>query len=629
MVNDGKGGFRVVWHPADHVLGVPYDTPIAGFRKATVNTLRLWAARAHQDFDFSLFNAGDYVRAVQAKNASEVISKVLYPNDNFDAGKELRLRQEYFFVACSIHDIVWRHAKTNENFSNFGEKVAMQLNDTHPAIAIAELMRVLVDEQGLNWDAAWTQTVAAFGYTNHTLMPEALERWPANLFARLLPRHLEIIQEINRRFLREVTVAFPYDQGRAARMSIFEEGPERMVRMAHLAVVGSHSINGVAKLHTELIKNELLRDFHELWPERFTNKTNGVTPRRWLLACNPKLAALITSRVGPNWVTNLDRLAELEPAAQDPEFLAQLRAIKLANKQALAKLIKSELGIEVDVRSIFDVLIKRLHEYKRQLLCAIHIVALYLRSKRGERVFPRTFIFGAKAAPGYKQAKLIIRLIHAIASVVNADRSVPHLRVVFLPNYRVSLAEKIIPAADVSEQISTAGMEASGTGNMKLAMNGALTIGTLDGANVEIREAVGPDNFFLFGMTAEQVLEKRKAGTRGRAAYVEDKELAEAIDFIASGFFSPDEPELFRPIVDELLGPDRYMVMSDFRAYADTHGAVADAFTNQEAWSYKAALNIARVGRFSCDRTVREYAKDIWNIAPVPIELQPTTAGGE
>lgn len=629
MVPDGRGGFRVLWHPADHVLGVPYDTPIAGFRTNTVNTLRLWAARAHEDFDFSLFNSGDYVAAVQAKNASEVISKVLYPNDNFDAGKELRLRQEYFFVACSIHDIVWRHLKTNEDFTNLGDMVAMQLNDTHPAIAIAELMRVLVDEQSVTWDAAWKQTVAAFGYTNHTLMPEALERWPANLFARLLPRHLEIIHEINRRFLREVTVAFPYDQGRAARMSIFEEGPERMVRMAHLAVVGSHSINGVAKLHTELLKKELLRDFYELWPERFTNKTNGVTPRRWLLNCNPKLAALITSRIGPNWVTELERLEGLESAAKDPDFLAQLRAIKMANKQALATLIKKDLDIDVDPRSIFDVLIKRLHEYKRQLLNAVHIVALYLRCKRGERVQPRTFIFGAKAAPGYKQAKLIIRLIHAIASVINSDRSVPHLRVVFLPNYRVSLAEKIIPAADVSEQISTAGMEASGTGNMKLAMNGALTIGTLDGANVEIREAVGPDNFFLFGLTADEVLARRKAGVQGRAAYEQDQELAEAIDFIASGFFSPDTPNIFRPLVDELLGPDRYMVMSDFRAYADTHNIVANAFVDQETWSQKAAINIARVGTFSSDRTVREYAREIWNIAPVPVELVPVIAGAE
>ncbi len=629
MVPDGRGGFHVLWHAADHVLGVPFDTPIAGYRTNTVNTLRLWAARAAEDFDFSLFNAGDYVRAVQAKNASEVISKVLYPNDNFDAGKELRLRQEYFFVACSIHDIVSRHAKTNEDFSNFGEMVAMQLNDTHPAIAIAELMRVFVDEHALTWEAAWKQTVAAFGYTNHTLMPEALERWPANLFARLLPRHLEIIHEINRRFLREVTVAFPYDQGRAARMSIFEDGPERMVRMAHLAVVGSHSINGVAKLHTELIKTELLRDFYELWPERFSNKTNGVTPRRWLLGCNPKLAALITSRIGPNWVTELERLADLERAATDREFLAQLRAIKSANKQVLAKIIKTELDIDVDPRSIFDVLIKRLHEYKRQLLDALHIVTLYLRCKRGEHVEPRTFIFGAKAAPGYKQAKLIIRLIHAIASVVNADRSVPHLRVVFLPNYRVSLAEKIIPAADVSEQISTAGMEASGTGNMKLAMNGALTIGTLDGANIEIREAVGPDNFFLFGMTADQVLVKRKSGVLGRVAYEEDKELAEAIDFVTSGFFSPDEPELFRPIVDELLGPDRYMVMSDFRAYADTQSLIATAFRDQETWSYKAALNIARVGTFSSDRTVREYAKEIWNISSVPVDLAASITGGE
>jgi glycogen phosphorylase len=649
MVQDGRGGFRVLWQPADHVLGVPYDTPVAGHGTDTVNTLRLWAARAHEDFDFGLFNGGDYVRAVQAKNASEVISKVLYPNDNFDAGKELRLRQEYFFVACSIHDIVWRYTKIHDDFSRFGEMNAIQLNDTHPAIAIAELMRVFVDEQSVTWDEAWKQTVRSFGYTNHTLLPEALERWPVALFARLLPRHLEIIQEINRRLLREVTVAFPYDQGRAVRMSIIEEGYEPMVRMAHLAVVGSHSVNGVAKLHSELVRTELFRDFHDMWPERFSNKTNGVTPRRWLHACNPRLSSLITARIGPGWEKELERLAELEPAADDADFRAALRAIKHSNKEALARLIKRELNVEPDVRSIFDVQIKRLHEYKRQLLAAVHIVfdvqikrlheykrqllaavhivALYLRAKRGESVHPRTFVFGAKAAPGYRQAKLIIRLIHAIASVVNTDRSVRHLAVAFLPNYRVSLAEKIIPAADLSEQISTAGMEASGTGNMKLAMNGALTIGTYDGANIEIREAVGADNFFLFGMNAAEVAEKRRAGVLGRAVYEADSELREAIDFIRSGFFSPEDRALFHPLVDELLGPDRYMVMSDFRAYADAQKEVERAFLDEDGWSRKAALNIARVGGFSSDRTVREYAREIWGIEPVAIRLDPHEGG--
>ncbi|HVK68487.1 MAG TPA: glycogen/starch/alpha-glucan phosphorylase [Polyangium sp.] len=629
MVQDGRGGYRVLWNPADHVLGVPYDTPIAGHGSGTVNTLRLWAARAHEDFDFGLFNAGDYVSAVQQKNASEVISKVLYPNDNFDKGKELRLRQEYFFVACSIHDIVWRYTKTHDDFSKFGDKVAIQLNDTHPAIAIAELMRVLVDEHALSWDEAWTQTVRAFGYTNHTLLPEALERWPVALFERILPRHLEIIQEINRRLLRAVTVAFPYDQGRARRMSIFEEGPERMVRMAHLAVVGSHSVNGVAKLHSELVRTSLFRDFHEFWPERFSNKTNGVTPRRWLFACNPKLSRLITSRIGPRFVTELERLAELEPAVDDPSFLAELRAIKRANKEALARIVKRDLGFDVDVRAIFDVQIKRLHEYKRQLLNALHIVTLYLRAKRGERVHPRLFIFGAKAAPGYRQAKLIIKLIHAIASVVNGDSRVPELKVAFLPNYRVSLAEKIIPAADLSEQISTAGMEASGTGNMKLAMNGALTIGTYDGANIEIREAVGAENFFLFGLTAEEVEARLASGVPGRAAYEADPELREAIDFIRTGFFSPDEPDAFHPLVDELLGRDRYLVMSDFRAYADAQKVVEQAFLDEEGWSRKAALNIARVGGFSSDRTVREYANEIWRIEPCPIQLVPEEPAAE
>jgi len=629
LVQDGRGGFRVLWHASDHVLGVPYDTPIAGHGIDTVNTLRLWAARSHEDFDFALFNMGDYVSAVQQKNASEVISKVLYPNDNFDAGKELRLRQEYFFVACSIHDIVWRYTKTHEDFSNFGDKVAMQLNDTHPAIAIAELMRVLVDEHGVTWDEAWKQTVRSFGYTNHTLMPEALERWPVALFERLLPRHLEIIYEINRRLLREVTVAFPYDRDRERRMSIIEEGPERMVRMAHLAIAGSHSVNGVAKLHTELVRTSLFRDFHDLAPERFSNKTNGVTPRRWLYACNPLLSRLITSRIGPSWVTELERLAELEPAAEDPAFRAELRAIKLANKAALARLIKHELRVDVDVRSIFDVQIKRLHEYKRQLLNALHIVVLYLRAKRGERVEPRTFIFGAKAAPGYRQAKLVIRLIHAIASVVNGDVRAPEIKVAFLPNYRVSLAEKIIPAADLSEQISTAGMEASGTGNMKLAMNGALTIGTYDGANIEIREAVGAENFFLFGLTAEEVAETRASNVPGSVAYEADEELREAIDFIASGFFSPEQRDAFHPLVDELLGADRYLVTHDFRSYADTQKAVETAFRDEDAWSRMAALNIARVGSFSVDRTVREYASEIWRITPCPIRLAPYDGGGE
>ena len=627
QVSDGHGGFRIVWLPADQVYGVPYDTPIAGFHTNTVNTLRLWAARAGQDFDFSLFNSGDYVSAVQAKNASEVISKVLYPNDNFEAGKELRLRQEYFFVACSIHDIVRRYKRNHATFDAFAEKVAIQLNDTHPAIGIAELMRVLIDNEGIAWNAAWKQTVAAFGYTNHTLLPEALERWPVSIFQRLLPRHLEIIYEINRRFLRQVMDAFPHDSDKLARLSIIEEGDERRVRMAHLAVVGSHSVNGVAKLHSELLQKNLLRDFHDLYPERFNNKTNGVTPRRWLLACNPRLATLITDCIGSKWTTHLEHLKDLEPHVNNPEFLERLRAVKLANKESLAALVQHELGIKVDPSSLYDVQIKRLPEYKRQLLNALHIIALYMRIKRGEEVLPRTFFFGAKAAPGYRQAKLIIKLIHSIADVVNEARG-STLKVAFLPNYRVSLAEKIIPAADLSEQISTAGMEASGTGNMKLSMNGALTIGTLDGANIEIRDAVGPENFFLFGLTAQQVVEYKQQGLPGRVAYEANDELRQAIDLLASGFFSPEERDLFHPLVDDLLGRDEYLCTVDFPAYSQCQRLVSEAYKDPVAWSRTSALNIARVGGFSSDRTVREYARDIWNVKSLSIELDPYDPNG-
>jgi starch phosphorylase len=621
-----NGGFKVVWRSDDKVLGVPYDTPIAGYGTSSVNSLRLWAAKASEEFDFGLFNAGDYVHAVQRKNETEVISKVLYPNDNFEAGRELRLRQEYFFVACSIHDIVYRYKKTHADFSKFADKVAIQLNDTHPAIAIAELMRVFVDHYGMNWDDAWRQTVGAFGYTNHTLLPEALERWPVSIFQRLLPRHLEIIYEVNRRFLRAVMDAYPHDQARLARMSIIEEGAERSVRMAHLAVVGSHSVNGVAKLHTQLVKSELFRDFHELWPERFNNKTNGVTPRRWMFACNPGLASLVTDTIGAGWVTDLERLRELEPHLQDPAFLARFAAVKLSNKESLAKLIRHELGFAVDATSIYDVQIKRLHEYKRQFLNALHIVELYLRAKRGEDVQPRTFIFGAKAAPGYRTAKLIIRFIHAIAAVINHDERRTPIRVAFLPNYRVSLAEKIIPAADLSEQISTAGTEASGTGNMKLGMNGALTIGTLDGANIEIRDAVGAENFFLFGLDAAAVLERRRSGATGRAAYEATPDLKEVVDLVASGF-SPDEKALFQPLIDGLLGRDEYLVATDYAAYAACQRDVAAAYRDPATWTRKAALNVARLGGFSSDRTVLEYAREIWNIRGVKVTLQPYDGG--
>ncbi|NUP04698.1 MAG: glycogen/starch/alpha-glucan phosphorylase [Polyangiaceae bacterium] len=615
--DERTGGFQVIWKPATKVIGVPYDTPTAGYRVNTVNTLRLWAARADQEFDFQLFNGGDYLRAVEEKNASEVISKVLYPNDSFEQGRELRLKQEYFFVACSIHDIVWRYTKQHKDFTRFSERVAIQLNDTHPAVAIAELMRVLVDEHRVEWDEAWKQTVASFGYTNHTLLPEALERWPVALFSRLLPRHFEIIQEINRRFLREVMAHFPHSPGHLSRMSILSDGHDREVRMANLAVVGSHSINGVAKLHSDLIKSQLLKDFCDLYPERFNNKTNGVTLRRWLYECNRPLAGLITERLGDDgWVTEYERLKELEPSAEEAEFRARLRTIKMENKLELSKLIYTLVKQRVDPTSIFDVQIKRLHEYKRQHLAALHAVTLYLRAKRGEDVHPRTFVFGAKAAPGYRRAKLIIKLIHSIADIINADKRQNAVRVVFLPNYRVSLAERIIPAADLSEQISTAGMEASGTGNMKLAMNGALTIGTLDGANIEIREAVGAENFFLFGLDASEVLERRQQHFQGHTVLADQPLLAEALSLIKSGFFCPEERDIFAPLIDDLMGYDQYMVLADFASYADVQNKVDRAFRSADDWSRKAAYNVARMGSFSSDRTIREYANEIWDVVP-------------
>jgi len=617
---DGQRAAR--WVGGKTVIGVPYDTPIAGYGNDTVNTLRLWQARASEEFDLRLFNAGDYERSVVEKNDSEVISKVLYPNDAFQAGKELRLKQQYFFVACSIADIVRRYLKTHKDFKDFPNKAAIQLNDTHPAIAVAELMRVLVDEKRVNWDEAWHVTQGTFGYTNHTLLAEAMEKWPATLFERLLPRHLEIIYEINHRFLRQVQIRYPFDQERMRRMSLVEEGPEKMIRMAHLAVVGSHSVNGVAALHTELLRRDVLPDFAAMYPERFNNKTNGVTPRRWLTWCNPRLTKLITSRIGSGWETNLDRLRELEPLADDAEFRKAFREVKQQNKQDLAEHVKHLRSVELNPNALFDVQIKRLHEYKRQLLNALHTVVLWMRARRDPStiIHPRAFLFGAKAAPGYQEAKLIIRLINGIAEVVNSDAGTTGLQVVFLPNYRVSLAERIIPAADVSEQISTAGMEASGTGNMKLMLNGALTLGTLDGANVEIREAVGDENFFLFGLTADEVIARKKAGYRPREVYNEQLELREAMDLIGSGFFSPEDKHLFKPLIDTLLEEDRYLVLADFAAYQAKQEEVARAFLDTEAWTRKCILNVARAGIFSSDRTIRQYAEEIWRVKQTPVE---------
>jgi glycogen phosphorylase len=617
---DGRPVAR--WVGGKTVIGVPYDTPIAGYGNNTVNTLRLWQARASAEFDLLLFNAGDYERSVVEKNDSEVISKVLYPNDAFQAGKELRLKQQYFFVACSIADIVRRYLKNHNDFRDFSRKCAIQLNDTHPAIGVAELMRVLVDERRLLWDEAWSITQETFGYTNHTLLAEAMERWPVSLFERLLPRHLEIIFEINSRFMRQVQIRYPFDVEKQQRMSLVEEGPEKKIRMAHLAVVGSHSINGVAALHTDLLRRDVLPDFAQMYPERFNNKTNGVTPRRWLAWCNPRLSKLITSKIGEGWVTDLDQLQKLEAHAEDPEFRKAFRDVKRANKEELAQHVRDLRWVQLNPEAIFDVQIKRLHEYKRQLLDAIHIVALWMKARRDPSsvIHPRAFLFGAKAAPGYHLAKLTIRLINGIAEVVNSDAGSTGLQVVFLPNYRVSLAERIIPAADVSEQISTAGWEASGTGNMKLMLNGALTLGTLDGANVEIRDAVGDENFFLFGLTADEVIARKKAGYRPREVYEANTELREALDLIRSGFFSPEDRNLFQPLVDSLLNEDRYLVLADFASYMAKQEDVARAYKDEEGWTRKCIINVARAGIFSSDRTIKQYAEEIWRVQKTRVE---------
>ena len=621
---DTQGHYRVRWVPGRIVSAVPYDTPVLGYRVNTANTLRLWRAEAPESFDFEQFNRGDYYRAVEKKLVSENLSKVLYPNDEQIQGKELRLEQQYFFVAASLQDMLRILDVQKLPLSSFHEKFAVQLNDTHPAIAVAELMRLLIDERELGWDAAWDITVKTFGYTNHTLLPEALERWPLDLFKRILPRHLEIIYEINTRFLEEVRLRFYGDEARLARMSLIDEHGERYVRMAHLACVGSHAINGVAALHSELLKQDVLKDFYELWPEKFGNKTNGVTPRRWMVLSNPRLASLISESIGDDWIKDLDELRRLEPLANQRAFRDQWSAIKLANKQRLAKVILRRTGVSVDPASLFDIQVKRIHEYKRQHLAALQIVAMYhrLKSDPNMEFVPRTFVFSGKAAPGYRIAKLIIKLITSIGDVVNRDPAVAdRLKVVFLPNFSVSNAQHIYPAADLSEQISTAGKEASGTGNMKFSMNGALTIGTLDGANVEIRDCVGADNFFLFGLTTDQVYKLRASGYRARDYYDNNPELREVIDLIGSGFFSRGDSSLFRPILDSLLGYDPYFLMADFAPYLACQQSVSETFRDTERWTRMSILNSARSGLFSSDRTIREYCRDIWSAKPVAVKL--------
>lgn len=623
-----KGDWVPTWVDTKTIMGIPWDIPIVGYGAKTVNFLRLWESKASKEFDLTIFNEGGYVEAVREKAVGETISKVLYPNDKTESGKELRLVQQYFFVACSLKDIIRRyHQKNKSGWDDFPEKVAIQLNDTHPAIAIVELMRIFIDEYHLAWDYAWSICLKVFAYTNHTLLPEALEKWPVDRFAYILPRHLQIIYEINRLFLEQVENRWPGNIEKQRDMSIIEEGDIRMIRMAHLAVVGSHSINGVAQLHTELIKKYLLSDFFEMFPERFNNKTNGITPRRWLHTCNPELTKLINTKVDPDWPVNLDKLRQLEKYADDPAFQEAFMAVKLKNKQALAKEVKRLCNIDINPSALFDVQVKRIHEYKRQHLNLLHILTLYHRLLHNPDydIHPRVFIFGGKAAPSYEMAKTIIQAINAVGNVINNDARIQgKLKVVFIPNYRVSLAMSIIPAADLSEQISTAGKEASGTGNMKLALNGAVTIGTLDGANVEIMEEVGKENIFIFGLTVEETNALIASGYNPWDYYNNNQELKSILEWLGSGAFTPNEPNALTPVKHGLLyGGDPFLVLADYAAYCNAQTEVDAAFKDKSRWAKMAILNTARMGKFSSDRTIREYAQEIWKLEPSrPQELE-------
>lgn len=616
--SNGKGGIEHHWVDGETVMAMAYDLPIPGYKTKTVNSLRLWAAKSTREFNLESFNAGNYLNAVQDKSLSESLSKVLYPNDSSAVGKELRLRQEYFFVSASVQDILAGFLHEHKDWNELPEKVAIQLNDTHPAIAVSELMYQLMDVHQLKWDHAWSLVTKIFAYTNHTLMPEALETWAVEKFERVLPRHLEIIYEINRRFLAQVNHNFPCDTDLLRRVSIIDESNGRRVRMAHLAVVGSHTVNGVAAIHSELLKTTLFADFNRIFPGRFINVTNGITPRRWLYQCNPELTKIITSRIGEGFVSNLDQLKDLIPHAEDAAFRKEFSAVKQANKQHLAEYIKKTVGITVDPNSMFDIQIKRIHEYKRQLLNVLHVITLYnrIRSGNAHGISPRTVIFAGKAAPGYKLAKLIVRLINDVANIVNEDPAVNGmLKVVFLPNYDVSSAEKLFPASDLSEQISTAGTEASGTGNMKMALNGALTIGTLDGANVEILEEVGDDNIFIFGLTTPQVAELRLHGYSAWGYYNGNDELRQVLDMIGNGFFSVEEPDRYRQIFDNLTQHnDHYLLLADYASYIATQDMVGLLYQDKEEWTRRAILNVANMGKFSSDRTIMEYAKNVWNV---------------
>ena len=625
-VSTGDGKYRVKWVPAKMIKGVPYDTPITGYKGTLCNTLRLWKSEAVESFDFQDFNRGNYYEAVEEKVTWETITKVLYPNDEPEIGKKLRFVQQYFFASCSLKDMLRVFLLLGFPPDRFHERLAIQLNDTHPSIAVAELMRLLVDEYDLEWEIAWDVTTRTFAYTNHTLLPEALETWPVAFFEEILPRHLEIIYEINRRFLDSVRIAFPGDEDRVRRMSLINEAGTRSVRMAHLASVGSHAINGVAELHSELLRQDVLHDFAELSPAKFTNVTNGVTPRRFLLLSNPRLSALISGEIGEGWIKNLEELRRLEGFAADRSFHRRWQAVKKANKTVLAGLVQERCGVKVDPSSLFDIQVKRIHEYKRQHLNILHILTLYKRllERPDADITPRTFIFGGKAAPGYFMAKFIIRLIHGVAGTINNDARVNNrIKVVFFPNFNVKNGQHIYPAADLSEQISMAGKEASGTGNMKFTMNSALTIGTLDGANVEIREEAGPENFFLFGLSAAQVKKLRSDGYAPRSYYESDEELRASIDLISSGIFSGGDGGLFQPLVQSLLGDDPYMALADYRSYVDTQDRVGEAYRRQSEWTRMAILNTARSGKFSSDRAITEYAHRIWKVSPVTTAEEP------
>lgn len=616
-----NGERRPHWVDTETIVGVPYDMPIVGFGGKTVNYLRLFSARSSSELDIKTFNEGGYIKAVEKKIKSETISKVLYPSDAVEAGKELRLVQQYFFVSCAISDIMRRFLEQNTDLRDFPKKAAIQLNDTHPTLAIPELMRVLMDIHGLDWDTAWEITEKTMGYTNHTLLPEALERWSVSLLERVVPRHLSIIYDINDRLMKKVSQKYPGDVGKLSRLSIIEEGDTKKVRMGNLAIVGSHSINGVAAIHSELVKKNLAPDFYEMWPERFNNKTNGITPRRWLLSANPELADLISSKIGREWITHLDKLKEIAPYATDSDFVRSFFQIKKANKEKLAKIILNTTGNTVDTDSLFDVQVKRMHEYKRQLLNALNIIYNYLQITEDGFALPapRTFILGGKAAPSYDFAKLVIKLFNNLSKVINNDPRVKNqMKVVFIPDYKVSIAERVFPAADVSEQISTAGFEASGTGNMKFMLNGALTVGTLDGANVEIREEVGEENFYLFGLTTPEVKKIHEDGShKPWDLYNSDTRIRRVMDALSSNMFSPREPGIFKPIFQNIMTSDYYLLLSDIGSYIDIQAKVGKDFLNKASWGKKAILNVAHSGKFSSDRTIAEYAKDIWDVKPV------------